>query len=291
MGVGTIIVIVIVVVVRLVPQQPEMPSPPLPKEEKPRVVPPEKPPAVPPEKPPVVLPEKPQEKPPVVLPEKPPEKPPVVRSIVISDEEVIPLLPVKGARLHFLPDNKVQVGHRSLPRLLQPKIDLGVSAGMMWFSGIPSWLDLSRADKKIYNYCSWWRPDWKWSFIIDKSAAIWGITTWDGIHTADTAPTFYWNTLAGESGVKYNLEIDTGSDFSAPLVAKGKISGLSYTLSGKEALAEGTYYWRVTEEGKLWIVDMPPWLDISKYDPEVTQLPTVVSVKTGEGKVDISYIP
>jgi len=45
------------------------------------------------------------------------------------------------------------------------------------------------------------------------------------------------------------------------------------------------------QRGKVGIVGMPPWLDISRYDPEVTELPTIVGAETGEGEVKISYIP
>ncbi len=217
------------------------------------------------------------------------EKPPVVRSIVVTDEEVLPLLPLEGARLHFMPGNKIQVGYKSIP--IQPTINLGVSEGMLWFSGIPSWIDLSKVASNIDNYLSRWTP--AWSFTVDTSAtsATSIITPEDGIRTVSTTPTFDWANIADESGAKYNLEVDDNSDFSSPVVAKSKLYSLSYTLADKEALANGSYYWRVMQRGKVWIIGMPPWLDISRYDPEVTELPTIVSVETGEGEIKISYIP
>ena len=217
------------------------------------------------------------------------EKPPAVRSIVVTDEEVLPLLPLEGARLHFMPGNKIQVGYKSIP--IQPTINLGVSEGMLWFSGIPSWIDLSKVDSNIDNYLSRWTP--AWSFTVDTSAtsATSIITPEDGIRTVSTTPTFDWANIADESGAKYNLEVDDNSDFSSPVVAKSKLYSLSYTLADKEALANGSYYWRVMQRGKVWIIGMPPWLDISRYDPEVTELPTIVSVETGDGEVKISYIP
>ena len=75
------------------------------------------------------------------------------------------------------------------------------------------------------------------------------------------------------------------------MVAKSKLYGLDYTLTYEEALPNGSYYWRVMQTGKVWIIGMPPWLDISRYDPVVTELPTMVSVETGEGEVKISYLP
>jgi hypothetical protein len=217
------------------------------------------------------------------------EKPPGVRSVVITDDEVLPLLPVEGARFHFMPGNKIQIGYKSIP--FQPTISCGVSEGMLWFSGIPSWLDLSRVDKTIDNYLSQWTP--AWSFTVDTSATsvTSTIAPEDGLCTANATPTFCWASIAGESGAKYSLEVDNDTDFSSPVLARSKLYSLDYTLTDEEALANGSYYWRVMQRGKLWIIGMPPWLDISAYDPEVTELPTIVSVKTGEGEVKISYLP
>ena len=75
------------------------------------------------------------------------------------------------------------------------------------------------------------------------------------------------------------------------MVVKSKLNSLSYTLADEEVLANGSYYWRVMQRGKVWMIGMPPWLDISRYDPEVTKLPIIVSVETGESEVKISYIP
>jgi hypothetical protein len=75
------------------------------------------------------------------------------------------------------------------------------------------------------------------------------------------------------------------------VLAKSKLYSPSYTLADEEALANGNYYWRVMQRGKVWIVGMPPWFDIPRYDPEMTELPTIVGVEMGEGEVKISYIP
>ena len=217
------------------------------------------------------------------------ERPSGVRSIVVTDEEVLPLLPIDGARLHFIPGNKIQVGYKSIP--IQPTISCGVSQGMLWFSGIPSWLDLSNVYQNIDNYLSRWTP--AWSFTVDTSAesVTNTISPESGLCTANTIPTFCWDSLAGESGAKYSLEVDDDIDFSSPLVSKSKLYDPDYTLADEEALANGSYYWRVMQKGKVWIIAMPPWLDISRYDPQVTELPTMVSLETGEGEVEISYLP
>lgn len=217
------------------------------------------------------------------------EKPPGFRSIVVTDEEVLPLLPIEGVRLHFIPGNKIQVGYKSIP--FQPTINCGVSQGMLWFSGIPSWLDLSKIDKNIDNYLSRWTP--AWSFTVDTSAesVIGTIYPDDELCTANTTPTFGWAGIAGESGAKYSLEIDDDIDFSSPVVSKSKLYDPYYTLADEEALTNSIFYWRVMQKGKVWIIGMPPWLDISRYDPEVTDLPTMVSVETEEGEVNIGYLP
>jgi len=217
------------------------------------------------------------------------EKPPEARSIVITDEEVLPFLPLEGVRLHFMPDNKIQVGYKSIP--IQPTINCGVNEGMLWFSGIPSWLDLSRIDANIDNYLSRWTPAWSFTVDTQAASATSTITPEDGLATNTTTPTFDWTAIADESGVKYSFDVDNDADFSSPLVSKSKLYSLSYTLTAEEALPNGNYYWRVMQRGKVWVIGMPPWLDISRYDPEVTGLPTIVSVETGEGEVRISYIP
>jgi len=217
------------------------------------------------------------------------EKPPGVRSIVITDEDVLPLLPFEGARLHFIPGNNIKVGYKSIP--IQPTINCGVSEGMLWFSGIPSWLDLSKVDGNIDNYISRWTPAWSFTVNTSDISVTSTIFPEDGLCTANITPTFSWASIVGESGAKYSLEIDDDIDFSSAVLVKSKLYGLSYTLADEESLANGSYYWRVMQTGKVWVIGMPLWLDISIYDTEVTELPTIVSVETGEGEVKISYLP
>jgi len=59
-------------------------------------------------------------------------------------------------------------------------------------------------------------------------------------------PAFEWSAVTDPSGVSYNLEIATSEDFTEPLVAVTGLTGANYTLPDDEALAYGTYYWRVT---------------------------------------------
>jgi len=231
----------------------------------------------------------------VPLPITDEEVPPVeVRSIVVTDDDIEPMLPLSGGSLHFIPGNKAQVGHKLIP--IKPVLALGVTEGRLWLSGIPSFINLEGIDKNIYHYFSRENPDWEWSFTIDLSSQGTDIlTTSDGLIARSATPTFDWSFIDCVEECKYTIEISDSKDFSTPLIRKTGWSTSSrlfssYTLSRDEALAEGTYYWRLIEKGKLWVIGMPPWLDISKYDPEVTELPTIVSVETDQGQIKISYI-
>ncbi len=65
-----------------------------------------------------------------------------------------------------------------------------------------------------------------------------------GLFGKQTA-TFTWSEVTDDSGVSYNLQVATGADFAQVLMAKEGVSEASYTLTKEEALAYGTYYWRV----------------------------------------------
>jgi len=59
--------------------------------------------------------------------------------------------------------------------------------------------------------------------------------------------TFEWLEVFDDSGVRYNLQVATGSDFATSSVI-ASVTGLtetSYTLEETEALPYGTYYWMV----------------------------------------------
>ncbi len=224
------------------------------------------------------------------------EAPPVeVRSIVITDGDIEPFLPLNGISLHFIAGNKARVGYKFIP--IKPVLTLGVTGERLWFSGIPSFINLEEIDKNIYDYFSRDNPDWEWRFTIDLSSQDTDIlTASDGLIVRSTSPTFDWSVIDCGEECKYTIEISSSKDFSTPLIRKTDWSTpsrpfSSYTLSRDEALAGGTYYWRLIEKGKLWVIEMPPWLDISKYDPEVTELPTIVKVETEQGQIKISYIP
>jgi hypothetical protein len=43
------------------------------------------------------------------------------------------------------------------------------------------------------------------------------------------------------------------------------------------------------EDGKYWLTDLPPWLDVARYDPEVSTIPTLVSASSSDGQATIEY--
>jgi hypothetical protein len=50
---------------------------------------------------------------------------------------------------------------------------------------------------------------------------------------------------------------------------------------------ENTIY--TEEDEKYWFTGLPPWLDISKYDSDITEMPILIAVKSSEGQVTIDY--
>lgn len=68
----------------------------------------------------------------------------------------------------------------------------------------------------------------------------------NGETITDSRPTFGWSEISDPSGVSYNLDVDDSDGFSPPLVlSKRGLASSNYTLAQGEALAPGTYYWRV----------------------------------------------
>ena len=60
-----------------------------------------------------------------------------------------------------------------------------------------------------------------------------------------TTVAFDWSDVDDPSGVYYVLEISPSADFSGIVIHKGGLTTSDYTLTEKEALGKGTYYWRV----------------------------------------------
>ena len=66
----------------------------------------------------------------------------------------------------------------------------------------------------------------------------------DELITSDTTPAFDWSDVQDPSGVTYTLQIGN-ADFSKIYFEKKGIKTSEYELADTEALAEGTYRWRV----------------------------------------------
>ncbi len=60
-----------------------------------------------------------------------------------------------------------------------------------------------------------------------------------------TTVSFDWSDVDDPSGVYYVLEISPGADFAGVVIHKPGLTASEYTLTEKEALGKGTYYWRV----------------------------------------------
>jgi hypothetical protein len=60
-----------------------------------------------------------------------------------------------------------------------------------------------------------------------------------------TVVSFDWEEVTDPSGVFYTLEISPTSDFSGTVLRKDGLGASEYTLTEKEALPRGKYYWRV----------------------------------------------
>lgn len=65
----------------------------------------------------------------------------------------------------------------------------------------------------------------------------------NGGSTTDTTPTFQWQSFP--SAATYRLQVDNNPDFASLAVNKGNLSSTSHTIPSSQALAPGTYYWRV----------------------------------------------
>ncbi|MEJ2739844.1 MAG: IPT/TIG domain-containing protein, partial [Dehalococcoidia bacterium] len=64
-------------------------------------------------------------------------------------------------------------------------------------------------------------------------------------YIGDVKVTFDWTDVEDPSGVHYELEISTQSNFSTTLLKVTDLNDSQYTLTEAEALSHGEYYWRV----------------------------------------------
>jgi hypothetical protein len=153
--------------------------------------------------------------------------------------------------------------------------------------------------------------DWStaWFFIVETEVETpLLMSPADGTTSQDSMPTFSWN--CGETdGVSFILEIGN-SDFSSGPIEEDEdeyvplkiedITGLTYTLSAAEALADGTYYWHVktvkdgqesgwSEAWSITIETVPPIATITGAPSGTVNYTTADITVGGEGIVAYKY--
>jgi hypothetical protein len=71
------------------------------------------------------------------------------------------------------------------------------------------------------------------------------ISPTNGANVTDNTPTLDWSDVSDPSGVTYDLSIAMDSSFVSITIQKTGLTASTYKLTLSEALAAGTYYWRV----------------------------------------------
>jgi hypothetical protein len=56
-----------------------------------------------------------------------------------------------------------------------------------------------------------------------------------------------------------------------------------------DSLGIDQYTTYTEQDGKYWFDEIPPWINISKYDPGLTDMPVLVSAASTSGQAQISY--
>ncbi|MBN2097978.1 MAG: leucine-rich repeat domain-containing protein [Dehalococcoidia bacterium] len=86
-----------------------------------------------------------------------------------------------------------------------------------------------------------------WAITVDTTAPAkpWRSAPPHGYTTDDTTPSFDWSNVSDPTGVTYRLQIAYDYGFSSLALDKDGLVTSDYTLAEVEALADGTYYWRV----------------------------------------------
>jgi len=67
----------------------------------------------------------------------------------------------------------------------------------------------------------------------------------NGVYLFDITPTFVWTSGIDPSGVTYQIQIDDDASFSSPVYYAVDLTENTRTLPDENALALGTYFWRV----------------------------------------------
>ncbi|MFC1926574.1 hypothetical protein ACFLWV_02360 [Chloroflexota bacterium] len=92
---------------------------------------------------------------------------------------------------------------------------------------------------------SGWSSEWSFTIELTNPDAPVLLLPEDGASIDDGTPNFDWSTVSDLSGVTYTLEIADSDIFSTVVLTKTGVDTSEYTLAIEEALASGTYYWRV----------------------------------------------
>jgi uncharacterized membrane protein len=81
------------------------------------------------------------------------------------------------------------------------------------------------------------------SLILDRAPTL--IAPANGFSENDNTPTFEWSSVSNPGGVTYQIQIDDNVDFISPVYFAAGIVENNHTLPDENALASGTYFWRV----------------------------------------------
>jgi hypothetical protein len=69
-----------------------------------------------------------------------------------------------------------------------------------------------------------------------------------------------------------------------------KRESLPSSLAGLyDSLGIDQYTTYTEKDGKYWFDEIPPWINISKYDPTLTAMPVLISASSTSGKAQITY--
>jgi hypothetical protein len=60
-------------------------------------------------------------------------------------------------------------------------------------------------------------------------------------------------------------------------------------ISYYDSLGIDQYATYTEQDGKYWFNEIPPWINIAKYDPGITTMPVLVSASSTSGQAQISY--
>ncbi|HPR41881.1 MAG TPA: carboxypeptidase regulatory-like domain-containing protein, partial [Candidatus Methanofastidiosa archaeon] len=120
-----------------------------------------------------------------------------------------------------------------------------------------------RAKDAAGNYSDW---STIFSFTVDTSLPEVPTLTSpaNGATLDDSTPTFNWSEVTGAT--TYYLKISTTQTFSSITFEETISSGTSYTLSSSDALANGTYYWKVSSN-----LDDDSYSDVRSFTVDVDE--------------------